>query len=122
MDYILFKGLLHSVDLWCDLSSSPSVDLENIFLNSIDNLNKFRGLEVLRGKLLESSASEAERLARGALLLLEESLSKLEKNCYEGDLEIKIAYSVLHSDISGAISETNQFLENIRSKNSDEQH
>ncbi len=113
MDYIAFKGLIKSVNLWCELCSRRSADAEDLFLNSIDNLNKFRGLEVFRGKLLESTASDAEKFAREALLVLQKLMDSLENNHYDGDLEIKIAYSTLKSDISGALSEVQQFLQNI---------
>lgn len=113
MDYIAFKGLIKSVDLWCELCNRRSAEAEDFFLDSIDNLNKFRGLEGLRGQLLESTAADAEKFASQALALLKGLLALVENNHYDGDLEIKIAYSTLKSDISGSLSEVNQFLQNI---------
>jgi hypothetical protein len=113
MNYIAFKGFVKSVDLWCELCNRHSPEAEDLFLDSIDNLNKFKGLEVLRGQLLESNVPDFKKAIGEALDLLEKLLELLESNYYNGGLEIQIAYSTLKSDISGAISEVSQFLQNI---------
>lgn len=109
-----FEGLLKSVELWHQLSFDSSVERENLFLDSIDNLHKFRGLELLRGKLLTSSPEELVQLATAARQQLIQALSVLEQHSHSGEMELQIAYSVLKSDVSSAIVEVGQFLENIK--------
>lgn len=109
----MFNRLVKSARLWQELCLSKTSEAEDLFLNSMDNLSKFRGLELFRGNLLEASDSQKEKDIQEAINLLEKSLNQLERNKYDGDMEIQMAHSILSAEIAGAIQEIAQFSRNI---------